>query len=40
LIFVARPISAVALGFASLLLLTTLIPHFKKRRQQYDEFKE
>ena len=40
LIFVTRPISAVALGFASLLLLTTLIPHFKKRRQQYDEFKE
>jgi putative tricarboxylic transport membrane protein len=40
LIFVTRPISAVALGFAFLLLLTTLLPNFKKRRQQYDEFKE
>ena len=40
LIFVTRPISAVALGFAFLLLLTTLLPHFKKRRQQYDQFKE
>ncbi len=40
LIFVTRPISAIALGFAFLLLLTTLLPHFKKRRQQYDQFKE
>jgi putative tricarboxylic transport membrane protein len=40
LIFVTRPISAVALGFAFLLLLTTLLPHFKKRRRQYDQFKE
>jgi len=40
LIFVSRPISAVALGFASLLLLTTLLPNFRKRRQQYDQFKE
>ena len=40
LIFVTRPISAVALGFAFLLLLTTLLPNFRKRRQQYDEFKE
>jgi len=40
LIFVTRPISATALGFAFLLLLTTLLPNFKKRRQQYDEFKE
>jgi putative tricarboxylic transport membrane protein len=40
LIFVTRPISAVALGFAFLLLLTTLLPNFKKRRQQYDQFKE
>ena len=39
-IFFTRPISAVALGFACLLLLTTLLPHFKKRRQQYDQFKE
>jgi len=40
LIFVSRPISAVALGFACLLLLTTLLPNFRKRRQQYDQFKE
>jgi putative tricarboxylic transport membrane protein len=40
LIFVTRPISAVALGFAFLLLLTTFLPDFKKRRQQYDRFKE
>ena len=40
LIFVSRPISAVALGFASLLLLTTLLPNFRRRRQQYDQFKE
>jgi putative tricarboxylic transport membrane protein len=40
LIFVTRPISAIALGFAFLLLLTTFLPHFKKRRQQYDQFKE
>jgi len=39
LIFVTRPISAAALGFAFLLLLTTLLPNFKKRRQQYDQFK-
>jgi putative tricarboxylic transport membrane protein len=40
LIFVTRPISAIALGFAFLLLLTTLLPNFRKRRQQYDQFKE
>ncbi len=40
LIFVTRPISAIALGFAFLLLLTTFLPNFRKRRQQYDEFKE
>lgn len=40
LIFVSRPISAVALGFACLLLLTTLLPNFRRRRQQYDRFKE
>ena len=40
LIFVSRPISGIALGFAFLLLLTTLFPYFRKRRQEYDEFKE
>ncbi len=40
LIFVSRPISAIALGFAFLLLLSTLLPYFKKRRRQYEQFKE
>jgi putative tricarboxylic transport membrane protein len=40
LIFVTRPISATALGFAFLLLLTTLLPTFKSRRRQYEQFKE
>jgi putative tricarboxylic transport membrane protein len=40
LIFVSHPISAIALGFAFLLLLSNLFPYFKKRRQQYDQFKE
>ena len=40
LIFVTRPISAVALGFACLLLLSNLFPYFKGRRKEYDQFKE
>jgi putative tricarboxylic transport membrane protein len=40
LIFVTRPISAVALGFAFLLLLSNLFPYFKKRRTEYERFKE
>ncbi len=40
LIFVSHPISAIALGFAFLLLLSNLFPYFKKRRRQYDQFKE
>jgi len=40
LIFVTRPISAVALGFALLLLLSNLFPYFKKRRKEYEGFKE
>lgn len=39
-IFFTRPISAVALGFAFLLLLSNLFPYFKKRREQYERFKE
>jgi putative tricarboxylic transport membrane protein len=39
LIFVTRPISAVALGFALLLLLSNLFPYFKKRRTEYEGFK-
>ena len=40
LIFVTRPISGIALGFAFLLLLSNLFPYFKKQRQQYESFKE
>jgi putative tricarboxylic transport membrane protein len=40
LIFVSRPISGIALGFAFLLLLSNLFPYFKRQRQQYDKFKE
>jgi len=39
LIFVTRPISAVALGFALLLLLSNLFPYFRKRRTEYEGFK-
>jgi len=40
LIFVSRPISAIALGFAFLLLLSNLFPYFKKQHEIYEEFKE
>jgi putative tricarboxylic transport membrane protein len=40
LIFVTRPISGIALGFAFLLLLSNLLPYFKKQRQRYESFKE
>jgi putative tricarboxylic transport membrane protein len=40
MIFISRPISGMALGFAFLLLLSNLFPYFKKRRRQYEEFKE
>jgi putative tricarboxylic transport membrane protein len=40
LIFFTRPISGIALGFAFLLLLSNLFPHFQKRRQAYEKFKE
>jgi putative tricarboxylic transport membrane protein len=39
-IFVNRPISAVTLAVAFLLLLSNLIPFLKRRRKQLDEFKE
>jgi putative tricarboxylic transport membrane protein len=39
-IFVSRPISVVTLSIAFLLLLSNLIPFLKKRREQFDEFKE
>ena len=40
MIFITRPISGIALGFAFLLLLSNVFPYFKKRRRQYEEFKE
>jgi putative tricarboxylic transport membrane protein len=40
LIFITRPISAAALGFAFLLLISNLFPYLKKRRREYEEFKE
>ena len=39
-IFVSRPISVVTLSIAFLLLLSNLIPFLKKRRKQFEEFKE
>ena len=39
-IFVSRPISVVTLAIAFLLLLSNLIPFLKKRRKQFEEFKE
>jgi putative tricarboxylic transport membrane protein len=39
-IFINRPISAVTLAIAFLLLLSNLNPFLKKRRKQLDEFKE
>jgi len=40
MIFITRPISAIALGFAFLMLLSNLFPYFKKQREKYEEFKE
>ncbi len=39
MIFLTRPIAAVALGIACLLLLSNLLPFLKKRRQVYEQFK-
>jgi putative tricarboxylic transport membrane protein len=40
MIFVSRPISAIALGFAFLLLLSNIFPYIKKRRQEYEKIEE
>jgi putative tricarboxylic transport membrane protein len=40
LIFVTRPISAIALVVVFLLLLSNLLPCFKKRRKSYEQFQE
>ncbi len=39
-IFFTRPISGAIMGFAFLLLLSNLVPYFKKHRKEYEEFKE
>jgi putative tricarboxylic transport membrane protein len=39
-IFISRPISAVALGFGFLLLLSNIFPFIKKRRQEYEKIEE
>ncbi len=38
--FLARPISGVLLGFAFLLLVSTLVPYLKKQRKEYEKFEE
>ena len=40
LIFITKPISAVALGIAFLLLLSNLLPYLKKYREEYEKFEE
>ena len=40
LIFITRPISAVALGIAFFLLLSNIFPYIKKYRQKYKELEE
>ncbi len=40
MIFINRPISAITLGIALLLLLSNFLPYIKKRRQIYEEFEE
>jgi len=40
LIFFSRPISGTIMAIALLVLLSNLVPFFKKRREQYETFKE
>lgn len=40
MLFITRPISGVLLGFALLLLLSTILPYPKKHRQEYEKFEE
>jgi putative tricarboxylic transport membrane protein len=39
-IFFNRPISAITLGIAFILLLSNILPHVKRRRKEYEEFEE
>jgi putative tricarboxylic transport membrane protein len=40
MIFITRPISAVAMGCAFLLLISNLLPFIRKRREVYEKFEE
>ena len=40
MIFITRPISAVAIGCAFLLLISNLLPFIRKRREVYEKFEE
>jgi putative tricarboxylic transport membrane protein len=40
LIFINRPIAAVTLGIAFLLLLSAVLPYVRRRHKEYEEFKE
>lgn len=40
MIFITKPISAVALGVAFLLLLSNVLPYLKKYREEYEKFEE
>jgi TctA family transporter len=40
MMFLTRPISGVLLGFALLLLLSAILPHLEKHRQEYEKFQE
>jgi putative tricarboxylic transport membrane protein len=40
MVFVTRPISAVLLGIALMLLLSTVLPYIKRRRREYGELEE
>jgi putative tricarboxylic transport membrane protein len=40
MIFINRPISAIALGFGFLLLLSNIFPYIKRRRQEYEKIEE
>jgi putative tricarboxylic transport membrane protein len=40
MVFITRPIAAITLGLGFLLLISTILPHIKKRRQKIVELKE
>jgi putative tricarboxylic transport membrane protein len=40
MIFISRPICAVTLGIAFLLILSNILPFIKKRRQAYQKFED